>query len=793
MKRLLKLSLFLLISVVFASCIFYPQKKEERYLYIESPENFQCLQGLLISEDGEIVVQFSIGKISLSSLSPGRYQIVAIMRSNDNLPETEGEFFDHFVDLSLSIDETDIENGKEIILDQFNTLKLSFTGDLPENRTLSQSTGVYLFNRTLALLFGPFKASDTIYGLSSGVTEDYCLTVQDPENKTQFSMRLPADDFGDVEIKLDEIEYGEVYPIFADGSSLNPTEFVFTPFAHERPLQTLGSSNAFLLSKGEENCLFLSSNTEYYWNIRFEDNHIDYHLMNTSPADILYGCYITIGDRLEISDIIRSSYSVSDTIEFKIRNLLSDSENNLLLLEGEAEYGIEILMDDHPVFQNTYNVDDEFSFKGEEAGPYQLKISVNTGKWQDKMVKVTDFELYAESHRGAFKIANSTGIGGWEKVPDGFYYISYDTMINGDIECFVFAPSKSVKRNSVHAVIDLEHQKRDEITLEIGIGSPGDSRKKLTFFDTYNKGGPYPFPDETIVLDISDLFVSDIPLDQTCYIQIYDSTKTHTTGSLSGFSIEYDEPIADQKILSATDTPIETVDGGYITSQLNITQLWEAPQRDAGLPGNLPERIDHSESIWFPPIGNQGNTNACVTFSVAYYIGSFYNARNKGYDLSTAEWISPENTSGYPDKAHQDQILSPAFVYNQINRGEDKGSEFTDAIKVITQIGASTWEKMPFSTDTYTQYPDEAAWRDAGRNRGEYFSSENQWLYMRCHSISDIDYLKQLLNAGYLISINVDSSQLANLSINDYWYTWNYFPHKNNHASTIVGYDDTLK
>jgi C1A family cysteine protease len=29
---------------------------------------------------------------------------------------------------------------------------------------------------------------------------------------------------------------------------------------------------------------------------------------------------------------------------------------------------------------------------------------------------------------GAFKVANSWGVGGWEKDPDGFYWISYETM-----------------------------------------------------------------------------------------------------------------------------------------------------------------------------------------------------------------------------------------------------------------------------------------------------------------------------------------------------------------------------
>ena len=29
---------------------------------------------------------------------------------------------------------------------------------------------------------------------------------------------------------------------------------------------------------------------------------------------------------------------------------------------------------------------------------------------------------------GAFKVANSWGVGGWEHVSDGFYYISYECM-----------------------------------------------------------------------------------------------------------------------------------------------------------------------------------------------------------------------------------------------------------------------------------------------------------------------------------------------------------------------------
>lgn len=135
-------------------------------------------------------------------------------------------------------------------------------------------------------------------------------------------------------------------------------------------------------------------------------------------------------------------------------------------------------------------------------------------------------------------------------------------------------------------------------------------------------------------------------------------------------------------------------------------------------------------------------------------------------------------------------MFSPAFVYHQMNNGQDNESEFSDAIQAVVQTGASYWSEMPFSYEKFDNYPDEDAWRGAASNRQEAFDDDKEYLYMRCNTMKDIAYLKNLMDRGYLIAINVDPYQFANLSLNDAWYTWNYNPSTCMRSSVMVGYDD---
>ena len=196
--------------------------------------------------------------------------------------------------------------------------------------------------------------------------------------------------------------------------------------------------------------------------------------------------------------------------------------------------------------------------------------------------------------------------------------------------------------------------------------------------------------------------------------------------------------------------------------------------------------VDNSATPWFPPIGHQGSQGSCVTWSVGYYIKTFQEAKEHGWDLSGASWIG--GYTGHPTESYQDKIMSPAFIYNLINHGTDGGSSYQAAINLVCFVGDCSWEKMPYDLPTYTAWPSEAAWTEAAFYRGN--SSGIQ--YMSVDTNAEISNLKNWLASGHLATISVDANKYSALTSTDLWTLDNYNDLDTNHANTIVGYDDSI-
>ncbi|MFH0816801.1 MAG: C1 family peptidase [Methanobacteriota archaeon] len=106
----------------------------------------------------------------------------------------------------------------------------------------------------------------------------------------------------------------------------------------------------------------------------------------------------------------------------------------------------------------------------------------------------------------------------------------------------------------------------------------------------------------------------------------------------------------------------------------------------AAFPGALPASVDNSAGL--PPIGDQGHQGSCVAFSVGYYHTTYI--ENK------------ENPINMKNPANQ---VSPAFVYNHINGGEDGGAYFGDAANFIMSHGACSMAEMPYNDHECTSWP----------------------------------------------------------------------------------------
>ncbi|MBN1245425.1 C1 family peptidase [Candidatus Bathyarchaeota archaeon] len=158
-----------------------------------------------------------------------------------------------------------------------------------------------------------------------------------------------------------------------------------------------------------------------------------------------------------------------------------------------------------------------------------------------------------EVRYGAFKVANSWGVGGWEKDPDGFYWISYEAM-KQRIEYCMFYHDMIGYEPELLAAFEISHQKRSECTIRIGLGNPNSSITTKSF-SQYVDGGAVPFPQNSIILDITE-FASYVPsvYGQSFFLRI-DDGGTSTVGIVTRFAVKQEES-EDAPCQTNSSTPV---------------------------------------------------------------------------------------------------------------------------------------------------------------------------------------------------------------------------------------------
>ena len=182
----------------------------------------------------------------------------------------------------------------------------------------------------------------------------------------------------------------------------------------------------------------------------------------------------------------------------------------------------------------------------------------------------------------------------------------------------------------------------------------------------------------------------------------------------------------------------------------------------------LPEKIDLSPGM--PPVGNQGNQGSCVAWSVAYAM--------KSYQEKIEEKHSFERNGTLDKKT----VFSPAYIYNQISRGQDQGSQIWEALNLVMKKGAATWNDMPYDERDFRRQPNADIVKEAGKFRITY------WRAVDTANISDI---KAHLASGYpvLIGAYVDTG-FMNLQGPNSLYNKISDLNGGGHAMCLVGYDN---
>lgn len=206
----------------------------------------------------------------------------------------------------------------------------------------------------------------------------------------------------------------------------------------------------------------------------------------------------------------------------------------------------------------------------------------------------------------------------------------------------------------------------------------------------------------------------------------------------------------------------------------------------------LRSSVDLSTSPCFPPIASQGVIGSCTAWASTYYQYS--------YEVNMLN-----NVTSIADRV----IYSPKWTYNNINYGEDKGSSYTDAYRLLKNQGALTQEQFPYPTSatssnynvqelpTYANAVSDM--RDALNTRLISFSTRSisgTGTVITSNTDNDLTAIKFILNSKKVLTFQTWNEfnykyGTGNWSSTKLAYRC-YDSDKSSHAMTLVGYDDNV-
>lgn len=200
------------------------------------------------------------------------------------------------------------------------------------------------------------------------------------------------------------------------------------------------------------------------------------------------------------------------------------------------------------------------------------------------------------------------------------------------------------------------------------------------------------------------------------------------------------------------------------------SQLQGIPFATPPSSGGLPNSVDLSGDM--PPVGNQGSSNSCVGWAVAYGLKSYQEKIEFGHNYFDNNQLN------------RDHVFSPTYVYNQIKLGNCGGSYIISAFNLLQNQGVCSWNAMPFTMNDCENQP----------NNNQVQAAVNQKIisYERVN-VNDENDMKTFLHNGFPIVIGMALDQAfnnANDNNGEYIWSSNSTPITGQHAMVIVGYDD---
>ncbi len=244
---------------------------------------------------------------------------------------------------------------------------------------------------------------------------------------------------------------------------------------------------------------------------------------------------------------------------------------------------------------------------------------------------------------------------------------------------------------------------------------------------------------------------------------------------------------------------------------------------------SIPSSVNNS--LYLPPVGNQGFIGSCNAWASTYYVWTYMLSWFRGEEHPNTPWT----------------VMNPTFTYNLINDGratdvngdgrlDTSGTIIEDAMNLISTVGAipygafrvyngiqnGSWDG-PWNQTLVNWYynnvsayndwilsaisvwPGERQWALAPGNRGDadmYYSASlggsprSGVVYViNMTNETQFSYLKGLLAAGYVAETSImvyDDFRNFNGTNDVYALNGNHTGNPGGHAVTIVGYDDNI-
>ncbi len=198
---------------------------------------------------------------------------------------------------------------------------------------------------------------------------------------------------------------------------------------------------------------------------------------------------------------------------------------------------------------------------------------------------------------------------------------------------------------------------------------------------------------------------------------------------------------------------------------------------------SYPSSVDLSTSKYFPEIGNQHSIGSCVAWACVYYGFTYANCKAKD------------------EAASADNIMSPAFIYNQVKESSGGTNEYY-VFNALLSEGAplkSMADFESYSSENLCKswFPQKEIWKNASERRLTSYTMLSTPGTISSPDDSDLNQIKKYLNDGYLINITAQVTGCTNA------YLKSGTPHAGElyriqggkggyHEMTIVGYDDNI-